>query len=339
MSKKHPYYKFNYVLSFNAIFNFLVGGRGIGKTYGATKLAIEDAVYRGNQFIYLRRYKTEMAPARNTFFTPFADKFPRWDFRVVGNEAQCAPARTRDNKKRQWRTIGYFLVLSNAQTQKSVSYQHVRTIIFDEFIIEKGLLRYLPDEADVFTNFYSTVDRWNDRVRVFFLANSVSIMNPYFLKYNIRPDQDGELVVRDNGFVLCHFIESEAFKTSVFETRFGKFIAGTEYAEYAVGNQFDDNHDSLINVKDAKMRYQYTLETRTGTFSVWNDVLTGEFFVQAKLPKRQLVFTMLADRMTSEKILMTLSDRPLGILRTAFTHGRVTFDAPSTRNTFAEIFK
>ena len=47
-------------LSYNALFNFVVGSRGCGKTYGFKKWAAEDFIKNGNQFIYIRRYKTEM---------------------------------------------------------------------------------------------------------------------------------------------------------------------------------------------------------------------------------------------------------------------------------------
>lgn len=338
MTKKHPYYNFAKILSFNAVFNFIVGGRGIGKTFGAKIKAVKAALYRGEQFIYLRRYKTELAPARGTFFVDIADKFPNWDFRIQGNEAQAAPVKTRNDKKREWRTLGYFIALSTAQTQKSVSYTHVKRIIFDEFILEDGSLSYIPNEADVFNNFYSTVDRWQDKTTVFFLANSVSIMNPYFLKYKIRPDQESEFVIRNGGYVACHFVESEAFASSVFKTRFGQFIAGTEYAEYAVGNQFDDNHDAMVALKTSQAKYMFTLETKLGTFSVWHTLVNDEYFVQAKRPKNEIILTLVAAKMGPDKTLVTLNDRPLQYLRTAFRHARMLFDEPTTRNAFAEIF-
>ena len=34
------YYSFDDILSRNGVFNFIIGGRGIGKTYGAKKIAI-----------------------------------------------------------------------------------------------------------------------------------------------------------------------------------------------------------------------------------------------------------------------------------------------------------
>lgn len=337
--KKHPYYDYAKLLSFNGTYNFLVGGRGLGKTYGAKKKVIRDAIKKGDEFIYLRRYKTELTTARNTFFADIGHEFPGYDFRINGPIAQMAPIDTRDDKKREWQTIGYFISLSVSQNQKSVAFPKVKTIIFDEFIIEKGALHYLPDESTIFNNFYSTVDRYQDKTKVLFLANSVSIMNPYFIDYEIRPDEQKEFITKSDGFIVCHFPNADDFSSSVYETRFGKFIKNSEYAEYAVGNTFDDNSGAMLGFKDSKARYMFTLECRNGSFSVWLNMFTNEYYVQDKLPKTQDIFTLISGKMDSHKTLMTFSDRPLANLRTAFRNGNVTFDKPSTRNTFTEIFK
>src|SRR5438874_13310172 len=63
---KYPYYSFTRLLSCNAVINMAVGGRGIGKSYGAKKLAIDKWIERRDQFIYLRRFTEELI-ARDTF--------------------------------------------------------------------------------------------------------------------------------------------------------------------------------------------------------------------------------------------------------------------------------
>lgn len=331
------YYNYDKLMSYNGVYNFLVGGRGLGKTYGAKEKSIRAALTKGHQFIYLRRYKSELAASRNTFYADVEHLFPDWDFAIKGQSAVAAPVSTRDDKKRAWIVMGYFVALSTSQTQKSVAFPKVRTIIFDEFIIEKGAIRYLPDESTVFNNFFSTVDRYKDKTRVFFLANSVSIMNPYFIEYEIRPDESNEILVTADGFIVCHFPESEAFASGVYETKFGKFIKDTDYASYAIGNTFSDDHDALIADKDSRARYLFSLECKNGTFSVWN--YKDGYHITDRLPKNQLKFTLLPDRMAEDKTLMTFKDKPLGSLRTAFRQASITFNKPSTRNTFAEVFK
>lgn len=336
------YYRLGDVLSRNGVYNFIVGGRGIGKTYSAKNQVIRNFIKRGDQFIYLRRYKTELS-TRLTFFTDIAHEFPEYGFRIHGMEAQMT--RNPKDEKPTWETMGYFMALSNSQSKKSVSYLRVTIIIFDEFIIEKGAVQYLPNESRVFNDLFSTVDRFKDKTRVLFLANSVSIMNPYFLAYKIQPTDGVEWMTFNDGFIVCQFPNDADFADAVKQTRFGKFIDGTEYGDYSIGNNFKDNSDALIALKPSHAKYQMTLETELGIFSIWFTGSFGDpesrtrFYVQEKRPKDENLYTLQFARMDENKVLLLPGDRILAYLRSAFRGGRVYFDSPTTRNMFGAIFK
>lgn len=335
------FYNYDKLYSYNGIFNFLCGARGLGKTFGAKIKAIEANIKKGEQFILVRRYKDELKKTKNAFFADIDAEgfFEEWDFRIFGDEAQRAHITTRDDKKRAWITVGFFIPLSTSQSIKGVSFAKVRTIIFDEFIIEKGMTHYLPDEATVFTNFYSTVDRYRDECRVFFLANTVSINNPYFIEYSIKPDELKEFHRSHDGFIVCHFADSADFQNDVYQTRFGRFIQGTEYADYAVGSEFLDNHDGLLKLKNAEATYFYTLETGAGIFSVWLDWANSTYYIQSKRPKAEAIMTLLPHKMEEGKTLLFTNDKLIQDMRTAFRHSRVCFDSAQARNSFIEIFK
>lgn len=337
---KSLFYSFGPILSRNAVFNFCVGGRGIGKTYGAAKLGIKNYLKDGQQFIYLRRYREELAAARKTFFAAVAQEFPGVEFRENGNKGELCRTPDAEKKDKVWETVCYFVNLSTAQQFKSVNYSRVTLIIFDEFIIEKGNVQYLTNEARVMLDFYSTVDRWQDKTRVLFLANAVTIINPYFMEWNIQPNGQ-EFMTRGKGFVCVHFPQDGAFGDAVRKTRFGQFIEGTEYADYSIGNQFRDNGTSMLGNKTPDHKYCFTLETDGGTFSCWRawDIVNSTtWHVQAKRPKEEATVTLVPARMTPDKVLVNFSDPVLSSLRTAFRQGVVTFDAAATRNAFIHIF-
>ena len=52
------------IMSYTASWTFILGGRGIGKTYGIFKKFIKDFKRNGTQFVYLRRYKEEVKMCR-----------------------------------------------------------------------------------------------------------------------------------------------------------------------------------------------------------------------------------------------------------------------------------
>lgn len=335
-AKALEYYNFDALYSYNGVYNFCIGGRGLGKTYGAKLKAIKAAIKKGEQFIYLRRYKSELK-AKDGFFADLIGEFPNHIFRLNGGTAEMTLNDGKD--KPDWKLIGYFVALSTTQSLKGMSYPLVTLIIFDEFIIEKGAIHYLPNEAEIFTNFFSTVDRYKDKTRVLFLANSVSITNPYFIEYGIEPKAHQEWIKSHGGFIICHFPESAEFSKGVYETRFGKFIQNTDYAEYAVGNGFKDNSDNLLNLKNSEATYLYSLETKIGTFSIWKDYDTREWYIQERRPKNEILFTLQAETMAEGKQLLLNNDQMLQILRNNFSKGRVSFDKPKTRNSFIQIFK
>ena len=97
------YYDYNNLFSHNALFNFIIGERGVGKTYGIMKKAIKDFIKTMNdkveydesgnkisgpsQFVYLRRYKTELKKF-NTLLDPlvFNNEFKGHTIKINGDK-------------------------------------------------------------------------------------------------------------------------------------------------------------------------------------------------------------------------------------------------------------
>ena len=329
--KTVKFYRLGPILSHNGVVNMILGPRGDGKTFAAKEQAIRNAINKNEQFIYLRRYKTELA-ARTSFFADIAYKFPDFKFSISGHEAKMQRPGSKE-----WETIGYFVALSNSQQKKSVAYPLVTLIIFDEFIIDRGAVHYLPNESKAFLDFYSTVDRYQDKTRALLISNTVSIMNPYFVAWGIR-DTGTEWFKDPTGFVVVHFIRDSAFTDEVKKTRFGQFIEGTEYADYAIGAEFRDNTGALVKRKEEDFKYLATIETKTGIFSVWHNINTREFYAQEKRPKGGEVFwTLIPENMEEDKVLILRNNKMLGIMRAAYSRGRMFFDGPNSRNSFAAV--
>lgn len=335
----HPYYDLGPVVSANCWYNIVVGERGVGKTFGFIKRAIKRSIKYGEEFIYLRRYATEMMPAKANFFTEFSLHFPEHEFRVDGTKGEWR--LIADGDKAPWNTLCHFFTLASAIVVKSVNLYNVRQIIYDEFILEDGVYRYLPNEPKAFFGFYKTVDRDRSRVRVYMLGNSVKSANPYFIEWNIRPSELGEYTTFGDNFLMVHIARSMGFRESVAKTPFAKFTAGTEFARYANDNEFLDEHNALIGEKPPHATPQWNLETSYGTFSAWVDPANGKYYMQETLIKWPLqTLTMLPERMDENKILLERNSRILARVRSAYRRGgSVYYDTPRTRNALMEVFK
>ena len=69
------YYDYDKISSYNATFNMIITNRGFGKTYGAKKRAINKFLKKGEQFIYVRRYKSIIHNWIKLQFNPICTSF------------------------------------------------------------------------------------------------------------------------------------------------------------------------------------------------------------------------------------------------------------------------
>ena len=58
------------MLTYNCTFNFVIGDRGGGKSFGTLYFVINRFKKAGEQFIYLRRTERELDDAKPTLFDP-----------------------------------------------------------------------------------------------------------------------------------------------------------------------------------------------------------------------------------------------------------------------------
>lgn len=269
--------------SYNCLFNFIVGNRGAGKTYGALKRNIEKFLRspKGNrhQFIYMRRLKEELkklTTAQNgRLFDAVQREFPDHVLRAEGDVLYC-------DKE----VCGYAVALSTSSKLKSDAFPHVREIIFDEFIIDNiKTYHYLPDEVRKFQDAYETIARpGNDLTRpdtiVWFLSNAVTINNPYFAEFRLTPPANGDIQrfgkTKD---MLVQNVANQRLIDRKKSTRFGKMIEGSKYAEYAYDNQWLMDDSRFVEKKTQRSTYYMSLRYMDTWLGIWFDPLQMLFYV------------------------------------------------------------
>jgi hypothetical protein len=332
--KKLTYYDPSRILSYNTPWAFVTGARGRGKTYAFKKRVIKKAIEHGDEFIYLRRFKGEAA----TFKTFFDDV--RWEFPGVVLSVKGKIAYIGSGKGAQ--PIGQVVYLSAAQMLKSVSLKKVKHIIFDEFILEKGATHYLPDEASIFEGLYSTVDRWDDRVRVYFLANAFSLTNPYYVKYGIVPSDEFIVEPGADRFWAVHTDRSEEFAQQVSKTRFGAFLRrqDDENSRYMIDSTFRDGGVEMVEAKPPSAIYSLSIVGGSRPLSLWLGRDLAVWYVTEGLPRNPNRFTLMPSNVDEVTRLLTPRDSYLKNIRAAYASGRVRFDKLTTRNLFIkEVYK
>lgn len=326
------------ILTHNAMFNFVIGGRGTGKTFDCKYKRIKHFIKTGMQFIYLRRYKTEFDD-KNIFFADVAQYFPGWEFKIEGMNGFIRHVAEDGEKPEKWRLMCYLVTLANSVTKKSVPYPLVDFIIYDEFIIDKGVLHYLQNEVKVFQDFYNTVDRFQDRVKVMFIANAVSIVNPYFIAYKLKPRKGNRFYKAHKGYMIVEHIENELFVEHVLQTRFGQMIKDTDYYDYAVGNMFHDDNDRFIAKKTKDAKFFFAIKFDGKVLGIWVDYEEGCYYVCGKYPKDCLTYVLTKEDMEPNLLMIERSSTLLKSVRKLYMQGSVLFDKVTTREFFMDILE
>ena len=82
------WYSFDRVNSYNSFYHFILTNRGFGKSYGAKKRCIDRFLKYGEQFVYVRRYKTELKKI-SRYFEDIKERYKGHDLEVRGRTFYC----------------------------------------------------------------------------------------------------------------------------------------------------------------------------------------------------------------------------------------------------------
>lgn len=288
------FYDITKVLSYNAFLNFLIGERGVGKTYSLTKFFIKQFINKGYQFAYIRRFKSELKDDVPTFFDSMIQnkEFEGHQLSVKGNKFYI------DDK-----VAGFAMTLTTAQNKKGSNFPNVQYIMFDEFIIEDDMHYYLNNEVMSFLGLIESIARLRD-IRVFLLGNAGTFINPYFSFFNLSLPYNSDIKVYKQGTILINYMKNEKYREYKKQTKFGILTSDTPYSEYAIDNKFKDDNRDFIEKKTGSSKCVFGFKYKNNIYGVWNDYDVGKIFVSND-NNSSLVFATTKDDMTPNTMLIS----------------------------------
>ena len=325
------YYSYSRILSYNAFLNFLIGERGVGKTYGAVKFVTKEFIKKGHQFVYLRRYKSDLKKSVPTFFDSISNnnEFPDHKLSSKGNSLFI------DDKQ-----AGFAVTLSTAQDLKSANFDQVKYIIFDEFILEDGQGHYLKNEVDVFLGLIETISRLRD-VKVLLLGNSANIVNPYFLFFDLHLPYQNEIITFKDGLIALQYAKSLEYIDVKKQSRFGKLVANTSYEEYAIENKFVNDNKEFIEKKDKDSKFSFSFIYNDIRLGVWINWLSGKMYISQDFLENGIVFACTSHDHKPNTMLLSIAKK-YNCWRTFITNyklGNVYFENTKIKNISHDIMK
>lgn len=325
------------MLTYDRLINMVIGGRGIGKTYGIKKeILIERFIKHGEEFIYVRRYKTHLKPAQLVkFFEKVAKEFPKHEFVVKGNNFYI------DGK-----IAGYAIPLSAWQNFKSTEYPNVYTIFYDEFLKEKDSSHYLDNEPQALLNLIETIFRekiilGTERVRVIMASNSTTTANPYFVYFKLFVDINKRFnTFKHNKEIVVEIPNQEEFTELKRNGRFGELIKGTAYADLSIDNKFIGDSEEFIAKRTKESKLLFNIKFRNQIVGIWVDYDRLLMFCTFKTDNNMKTYALTKDDYTERNILVSNYRDKYELLRlsTAFKNGQVRFDSQIVRSFMYDCF-
>ena len=196
-NQKYNFHSFDGLKKYEYDFLFTVGTRSNGKTTSIQRDIILEDFYNDNaQFIKLCRYKDELkAIHQKQWFTEInIETLHKYDIHI---EYRGNTYYINEHKKyikdgellvnefcKSGEVLGKVIPIMRQQNYKSINYEKVNNIIFDEFALQNDY-GYSIDEVDNFKSLLSTIVRIREDIKVYFIGNVLTPYNPYFQMFGI----------------------------------------------------------------------------------------------------------------------------------------------------------
>lgn len=308
------------LLSYNKILNFLIGNRGGGKTYAFKEWCIRDFLKNKKQFVWVRRYKTEGLDFKDKFFSDIQEKYP--NVKLVYKQKKKGGEFIINGE-----TAGFFIPLSIQSSFKSNAYPNVNKIIFDEFLIDKDVYHYLPNEPTKFLGLMETVFRLREEKGAFLIANNITHANPYFMYFNI-PIFKGRFYITDS--IAVEMYTNEIYIEEKKQTRFGKLIDGTPYGDYVIENKSLKDNDIFIKPKSKDSKFLCAIKYKNQVYGFWMDSKQAEIYCNNKFDKQSSNIYALTkdDHNLNTFLISSMNDTYIKFIVRAFKLSQLYFDNP-----------
>lgn len=329
------YYSLDKAISYGCILNFIVGERGCGKSFSSKQLVIQDFLNHENQFIYLRRYKEELDLATQSFFDDIKDAGL-----FAGHEFNVKPSKKLTKFYIDGELAGYGIALSTSNILKSTPFPKVKTIVFDEFILDTGTYHYLKNECTKMLDAIETVFRLRDG-RVLFLGNAISVDNPYWNYFDLELPYNSEFKTFKDGLILVNYIRNMEYREKKRNSKFGRLIDGTDYGRYAIDNEMLRDNNDFIEKKGENPHFWNNIVLNGETFGVWHNSKNGRTYVSEDYdPNSKLLLALTIDDHTPDSKYISIKQHTyIKLLLEYYKNGDLYFESMKVKNSFMKLIR
>lgn len=316
---------------------WLIGGRGIGKTYGALQYGLQ----LGKPFLYLRRTKEQIKDMTKEYFNPFKSLAPQWFISVesIGKAEGRFYTGDPDDKESQV-TRGLMLALSGIASLRGFDLSDYDFGVFDEAIPEPHE-QQKRGEGLALMNALETINRNRERqgkrrFQMFLLANSNT------LNSRILAETGDSSIIQRMMQAGRTYYDTPACTIWIFDDspvtewkRTQDLYAGQRgrFADMALNNQFAEDTSQIYS---ADLR-QYKARAVLGDMVVWRDRHTGNHYHVTSADDAPAGALNGVRTFTDDVRGRRECKNALPFLQLAYTQNRVTFSEYALKFTFQDF--
>lgn len=345
---KTRYYDPSSALGSGCPVNIITGARSFGKTYAFKKYCIRKFISDGWTWCYLRTFDSQIKEMLNkgsdAFFSDIMnnDEFPGWRFRTRGRNMEAGKVIGTGfdvEPDIEWHVMGQLMSLTKYDTYKGISAATCHTLVFDEFIKEQRFPPYPGACVEMLMNIWETLDRRENRVRLFLLANTADLVNPYFVTWGITPPPLGKKckVRVGRAFAYVENAYSRAFAESASESDIGLFTAGSAYDRYAVSNEYKALTGTFVAERPKRCVPQSSIKFRDEWFGVWCALDTGDLYICPGECNSSIRIVLTKQDLTPNLYMIEKSSPYLKSLERMWRYGQMWFENDGLRERFMDV--
>lgn len=338
------YYDWNTTFSKDALVNIIVAARGVGKTYGFRRAAVNNYLKRGLRFVEVCRTKAERKNVAPDYFGKLVEQeeFPGHVFKTDTGRAYIA-RKPEGAEKPQWEVIGYFVALTEALVTKKKTYVNVDRLMFDEGIIDKSIspyARYLPNEIGILSNVVDSCTREDGEhgrtPHLYICANAVDFLNPYFETFGVDTVPRHGYTWYAGKRVLVHYPKPDSER---LEKRRGRTLAGfladkSGQGGTSLDNVFKVQASDLIADKPSEAKYRWCFTFAGKSVAVWES--KGTYYLSSKVPAAATAWAITNDDESVNTRLATRANPLMRRLAEARHLGLVRYESPWVRDVYLD---
>ena len=348
MAKFYDWQKtMSYQTGTNGEICFVLGAKGIGKTFGLRKICVDRFIKHGELFCEICRTNAERDDVSKGYFDKLqnAGFFKDYVFRTEKAAGYIAPIPP-EGEKPEYRLCCYFVSLTNFQREKKRTFVMPRRFIYDEAVIDTKdrYHRYLKDEFLILANLLDSISRQQPddgtQYNVYLLGNSVDMTCPYLRNFGVTKLPKFGYSFYKNKTVLLHYVEPWDAEERRTRTLVGRMLEGNAESKVIFDNEFQDTTGREVMRKTPNAQYKYCIVWGKMKYAIWVDMKLGLWFVTSKLPKGSKNVYTLTKRDSSIDYQMISKASPLmKLVSEVYYLGGLRYESAHIRESFFEVLE